>query len=498
MRPADSTRFTMRFLLPIAAAAGFTIAALAGFLIWSARTIDADAMNRDRQLLERALHDLQDQMLLAQEELATWDEAVDAVVTGDLDWLASNMGVAAYDTFGHSRSLIIDRDQTILLAMREGGRIRAKAVGPLEPGLVPLLDTLASLEAEAQTSAYNAGVADAPPHAMDFMLFEDRPALVGAMPILSYSGDNAPAVGSESIYVSVVMLDTGLAEALGDQYRIARPVFSLEPPPGDEQAALPASNASGTPVAWLSWQADLPGSRLLKATLPALISAMVIAVVIVGLLLRSLHRALVDLQTEREEASHRAQHDPLTGLGNRSLFRQRLNEGFRAMPAGEPRLAVLALDLDRFKQVNDTMGHQAGDELLTAVAGRLATLIGPHDTLIRFGGDEFAIIQPAITSHDQPQALAQSIIEALARPVALAAGLAHIGVSIGIATAPDLAHGEAELLRFADDALYRAKNGGRNRYCLYSAAVTPEPVRREAQLRDAFAGQRATEPSRAS
>ncbi|MNL72422.1 Cyclic di-GMP phosphodiesterase Gmr [compost metagenome] len=76
--------------------------------------------------------------------------------------------------------------------------------------------------------------------------------------------------------------------------------------------------------------------------------------------------------------------------------------------------------------------------------------------------------------------------------MALAAGLANIGVSIGIATAPDLAHGETELLRFADDALYRAKHGGRNRYCLYSPSLPPEPARRQAQLREALSGQRSS------
>ena len=492
MQVSGSTHFTARFLLPIAAAAGITMLALAGFLVWSARSVDADAMSRDRLLLERALEDLQDQLLLAQEELATWDEAVTAIQERDTDWLAENMGVAAFDTFGHSRTLILDRSRNVVIAMREGGRVRAKAAGGVEPDLAPFLDRLESLEAEAQISAYNAGVADTPPQAMDFAHFEGQPALIGAMPILSYSGENAPEVGTEAIYVSVILLDAALAAELGDQYRIGVPAFLTAAPDSSSDAALSITDAAGAPIAWLTWQADLPGTRLLQAASPALVTAMAIGMLIVGLLLRSLHRALFALQAEREEASHRAQHDPLTGLGNRTLFRQRLGESFRAMPAGEPRLAVLALDLDRFKQVNDTMGHQAGDELLTAVAGRLNALVRPQDTLIRFGGDEFAIIQPGITSHEQPQALAQSIIEALSRPVALAAGLAHIGVSIGIATAPDLAHGETELLRFADDALYRAKHGGRNRYCLYSPSLPPEPARRQAQLREALSGQRSS------
>ena len=492
MQVSRSTQFTTKFLLPIAVATGLAIAALAGFLGWSAQRVDADALRRDSLLLERAIQEMKNQLFLVQDELAVWDEAVDAVASGDQQWLVDNLGTYAYDSYGHSRTLIIDPTGTPLMAIRDGGHIRSKAATDSIADLASLLAELGSIDTQAQISAYNNGVADHPPQAVDFMLFEGQPALVAAMPILSYSGDNAPDVGTEARYVSVILLDDILAEELGDQYRIADPHFSALQPDAALAAQLPISSENGTPVAWLIWQDDQPGSRLLSAALPGLVTAVSIGVTIVGLLLFNLSRTMTQLQAQREEASHLAQHDPLTGLGNRSLFRTRLDENFRAMAAGEPRLAVLALDLDKFKEVNDTMGHSAGDELLTAVADRLKSLMRAEDTLIRFGGDEFAIIMPEITSHDQPRALAQKIIETVSRPIALAAGIASVGVSIGIATAPDQAHGEAELLRFADDALYRAKHGGRNRYCIYGADVVPEATLQQAQLREAFSATRAS------
>ena len=159
---------------------------------------------------------------------------------------------------------------------------------------------------------------------------------------------------------------------------------------------------------------------------------------------------------------------------------------------GPPRLAVLELDLDKFKEVNDTLGHQAGDEMLVKVSSRIKSLLRTEDTLVRLGGDEFAIIQANIEDLEEPQKLARAIIETLSEEFTLTDGTATIGVSIGIATAPDMTRKEMELMRFADDALYRAKNGGRNRYCVYSATPVNEPARIDTKLRDTFAGRRAT------
>lgn len=480
----DSTRFSTRFLLPIAAAAGITIIAVTGFLAWSAHRIDTDALQRETRLLERALAEEKAQMLSAIEEMAVWDEAIAAYEDGDLDWLIENIGVAAYQYYTHNRVLLVDSALTPLMAIHDGGEIPAHAVAGTLDGLQPLFAGLQGLGTHAAISAYNAGVSDTPPAIAQFMLFEDQPALVGTMPLLSYSGDNALPVGTEPFYVSIIFLDDFLANYLGDQYVIAQPQFSQAQP--QESASLPVIGADGAAIAWLSWQSDQPGARLLFETLPALLGGLAIAASIVALLLRSLRSTMHDLQAEREEARHRALHDPLTGLGNRSLFHAKLAESVRSMPRDAPSLALLALDLDRFKQVNDTMGHAAGDELLRQVGARITALLRPQDTLVRLGGDEFAIIQPAITSHAEAETLAKSIIGALTHPIVLAEGVANIGTSIGIATAPDLALNEDELARFADDALYRAKHGGRNRYCLYRPEAPNSVAQLDGRLREAY------------
>jgi diguanylate cyclase (GGDEF)-like protein len=483
----NSAHFSTRFLLPVAAAAGITILALTGFLAWSANRIDADALQRETRLMQRAIEEEKARMRSTIEEMAVWDDAILAYEEGDIDWLIDSIGVGAYELFTHNRIMLVEHTLEPILAILDGGEVAPETAAQFLPELQPLFDELGNVASRAAISAFNRGVSDTAPAAMRFMMYEARPALVSAMPLLSYSGDNALPAGTEPYYISAVFLDDFLAQYLGDQYLVAEPGFSVEP--SRDKASLPILDIDGKNIAWLTWQADRPGARLLLETIPALLGGLIMAAVIIGLLLRSLRATLAQLQVEREEAHHRALHDPLTGLGNRSLFHTKLGESMRAMPRGAPSLALLALDLDRFKQVNDTMGHAAGDELLRQVGARITALLRPQDTLVRLGGDEFAVIQPDISSNAEPEALAKAIIDALAQPVYLSTGAANIGTSIGIATAPDIALNQDELARFADDALYRAKNGGRNRYCLYTPDEPNSVVQLDGRLRDNFTAQ---------
>jgi len=158
-----------------------------------------------------------------------------------------------------------------------------------------------------------------------------------------------------------------------------------------------------------------------------------------------------------------AHHDALTGLPNRVLFHERLAEAV-ARSRRRELSAVLFLDLDRFKSVNDTLGHPAGDDLLKQVTERLLGQVRETDTVARLGGDEFAIVQTAIRSAEDATVLAGRVIEAISAPYRLGDQQASIGTSIGIAIIPDDAQDADQLLKNADIALYRAKEEGRGRY----------------------------------
>ena len=167
-----------------------------------------------------------------------------------------------------------------------------------------------------------------------------------------------------------------------------------------------------------------------------------------------------------------AHHDDLTGLANRLLFQQRMAQAVSAAARGEHGLALLYLDLDSFKQVNDTRGHAAGDRLLAAVARRLTASVREGDTVARMGGDEFAIIQPRPGQPGAAVHLAARVVETLAAPFEIDGQRVLIGVSVGVAVHP--ANGDTPdlLLRNADTALYCAKDSGRNCYRVFEPGMS--------------------------
>ncbi|HEV7874894.1 MAG TPA: EAL domain-containing protein, partial [Enterovirga sp.] len=175
--------------------------------------------------------------------------------------------------------------------------------------------------------------------------------------------------------------------------------------------------------------------------------------------------------------------DPLSGLANRLFFGQRLDGALAALPEMDSALAVLFIDLDRFKDVNDTYGHKAGDELIQLVAQRLVNVIRSTDTLARFGGDEFAIIQTGLRSAADAEGLAKRILDALTQPFAISDTQVIVGASIGVALAPENGNNRETLMRLADTALYQAKSEGRNRYSFFQARMD-ETIRMRKTVED--------------
>ncbi|MDQ6618434.1 MAG: EAL domain-containing protein [Pseudomonadota bacterium] len=203
----------------------------------------------------------------------------------------------------------------------------------------------------------------------------------------------------------------------------------------------------------------------------------------------STHEDATERCKAEQKIAHMARHDALTGLPNRLLFREEM-EGALANAARGETVAVLCIDLDRFKEVNDTLGHPAGDQLLVMAAERLRGCVRQGDTIARLGGDEFAVIARALGCVDDVAVAARRIVTALNRPFRVDGHEAMIGASIGIAVATEQGMAPHTLLRNADVALYRAKNEGRRTFRFFEAEMDTRLKARhklEVELRHAVA-----------
>lgn len=224
--------------------------------------------------------------------------------------------------------------------------------------------------------------------------------------------------------------------------------------------------------------------RTLIVTIVAVLVAAVAFIVFRTLPLRALRRSLA-------QASFLASHDPLTGLPNRAMFQERLGQAVAEAQRRDEAVAVLCLDLDHFKDVNDTLGHPAGDLLLQRAAARLKRCLRQSDTLARLGGDEFMIIQNGVQQPQTSANLAQRVIDTLSEPFELDGQEVVVGCSIGIVIGQGADRPDPEqLLGNADLALYRAKGDGRGTFCFFEEEMNERLQARkslEADLRRALA-----------
>src|SRR5262249_2359830 len=201
--------------------------------------------------------------------------------------------------------------------------------------------------------------------------------------------------------------------------------------------------------------------------------------------LRYMPRTRAGIAAGEARLRHPALHDPLSGLPNRTCFGERLAAMIESMRTTGAPAAVLSIDLDRFKDVNDTLGHLVGDALIRAVAQRLLRVLSVDDLVARLGGDEFAVITANVSDQAALHTLGARVIDALRVPYSILGHTLVTGASIGMALIEPRSGEATDILRCVDVALYRARNAGRNRACIYDAAMDAD-LRERKQLERAL------------
>jgi diguanylate cyclase (GGDEF)-like protein len=480
-------RFSSRVLLPILVAGAATVLLILGILVYTTRESDTIARERQTELVSKILSEQIGKITRDQQSVTIWDEAIKHT-KGDLDltWFDLNLGVWMHNYFGHDRVYVLNAQNEPIYSMSDGKRLEASAYTSARTALTPLVQDLRqSLLARSADETEPDSL-----YAWNLVVIEARPAMASVVPILSDTGLLLQNPGTEALHASVRFLDGDFLDHLSRQYLLDKARFAWNEDTAWNEAAFPLARKSGAVLGYFVWQPDRPGWRLLTRTAPALTLGILVVAAIIAFLVQRLQRASKELEASEAQAQHLAFHDPLTGLPNRALFNDSLDRALADSRKSNSRVALLYLDLDRFKNVNDTLGHPAGDELIRELGLRLTRLVRERDCVARLSGDEFAIIQTDAAENVDVTALCQRLIETVAQPFRLLGSSAFVGVSIGIARTPEDGVDRAELLRKADIALYCAKINGRNQFRIFSEEMDFSIQRRreiEGELRDAIA-----------
>ena len=484
----NSSPLTHQVTLTVLTLAAFALAIVVGFGFYAADQADHASLERQKLFIADGLKDQIANVEREQESVSVWDDSVTNAKAGNQAWMAENLSVWMFTYYGHNRVYILDSANHAIHAMREGKVVDASSYGEDEPAFLPTVEKLRAMLAEppkADTSGQPAKMV-----AEDLVSLRGQPAILSVMPLVPSSDRVTQAPGSEYLHVSVEFINDAVIGKIAGKYLLdgAR-LVPLSQPTGP--AAIPLIDSRGVILGYIGWDQDRPGITLVRKVAPALAIALLVAGGVLLFLLRRLRRASAALQTSQDQAQYLAFHDTLTGLPNRALFEDRLRRTLLFANHDAARVALLYLDLDRFKHVNDTLGHPAGDELVRQTAARLRHTIREVDTVARLGGDEFAIILLDVRDVRTAEDIADRLQHKLREPFKLIGDQVFVSASIGIA----LSFGEEtdadDLLRKADIALYEAKKNGRGRYQVFAGDMDDLLLRKrkvEAELRKALNG----------
>ena len=471
---------------------GLVLVAIIAYAGWSA---NETATERERTLVENAINRRIARVLNDEKSVAWWDEPITKITDKaiDFDFADTEFGIFLTETYGHDEVHILDGENRPIYSYYGGKRQEPSSFEARRTAVVGVIDEArqssspSNLRARPDTfrqsqSNYRvlAGGGEAARWAGHVVTVGGRPALVAAMTIVP-NIDTSLLKGTPNLVVDIKYIDDTLVSEIGQSLLLDD--FSLTPKPAQTGAIVsqPFVGDDGIPIGYLNWRTRQPGQVLLTIVLPLVAFGVLATGLLSNTILRRLRRASKELAEGEAQARHEAKHDALSGLPNRVHMAEKIDSFLNDRLSGiyDNRAVAAYLDIDRFKDINDTLGHQAGDQLIKLVAQRLKECLRPNDFLARFGGDEFVILC-APAGAEASSALAERVDQAFALPFALSGQNIRVTASVGIAVAPDNGLTADELMRHADIALYKAKDAGRDRAVLFSEDMARQVEHRRA------------------
>jgi diguanylate cyclase (GGDEF)-like protein len=470
-------------VVPIGVIVAVAIVCVVVAVLSSAQRADEVALDTERQLFTRALANHGERVLREIESVSSSEVANRRIrVEFDHAWVQIYVGLRLQSSFDHDFVFIADASDRFLYASLGLRSVDPNWFNSIQPDLKGVLDLVrgrSSADADSAVADVEAARNSGLHRAVRLQGFLGRPAIVAAVAVTT-PNDVSPNTGTEApVVLSVKFIDDDVLADIASRL-LLRNLHKVENEPaaaGDYVFNL--TDPQGRAIAKFAWTPKQPGAEIVHSVVPFIAVALAAFALLVGLVLGHMRRTAATIAAGETRLRHLALHDPLCGLPNRIFFGERLEAMIAKVRQGGPTAAVFYIDLDHFKDVNDTLGHPVGDELIRSVTQRLARTLRGDDLVARLGGDEFAVITSGGFDHATLQAIANRMIATICTPYAIANQTIVIGASIGIAVISEHVGGAADVMRHADLALYRAKNEGRNRACIYDSAMDADLVKRK-------------------
>ena len=469
-----------------------SVAMLGATHYYSSIKVDRAAREHAERVVTNGLERFADEIGKSSVDQTYWDEAV---LYGsnriDRKWVSDAFGRVFWEIDGFEGSVLFDHRNIAVFASARGNDEDPGHYANVIQAAQPLIASIRERERKrgrVDVSKLVRGSQLEPITAHGIIRDENAIFFLGAS-LVQPDSKAVPADRPASILVILERMDKAVVDQIASRFLLDRPELRLgASPPARGRGQAVIRDPMGRQIAAFEFDTPMPGAQLSQRLWPALALFALGLLAATAWIIRAGRAMAGSLMASEARATHLAFHDQLTGLPNRAL----LNEGFaqlasRARQTGQ-QFAVMCIDLDLFKAVNDNFGHLAGDELIRIIASTIQKSCGPDDFLARFGGDEFILLQ-SDSSVERASRLAEQVIAAIAEPVELKVGRAFIGASIGLVMVDGSIEAQ-EALRRADLAMYAAKQGGRNRFAFFESSFDRAVRHRmttQAHLHDALA-----------
>lgn len=294
-----------------------------------------------------------------------------------------------------------------------------------------------------------------------FMLLDDQVVMVSAMAIVPDDGVYPLPEGNPVTLLSAMLLKKNLIDDLNNQLSFFDLQFIQQQPNLPKHSLYQVISITGENLGFFTWNSTVPGQQIWHTIIPVIIVLSILLSMVAFAISRKIGNLTISLEASEQHNFHLAMHDTLSGLANRLQFNRAMESATLALTTTP--FTLIQCDLDRFKQVNDTFGHAAGDTVIKTVADRLKRVVGSIGLVGRIGGDEFAILLIDYVDHSRLRKLSAQIIAEICLPIEIENGdYAKIGISLGIAFGLNENTSLETIMAAADGALYKAKDMGRN------------------------------------